>query len=395
MHPKGILFYSGPGEGKTHIVREYSKSFNYPMFVIEGNSDNLLEEVSQVYENALKDKNAIVVIDEIDKLIQKDDKLTRILMAQLDGFKSVNVLTLATCNNYYYMPEALLREGRFDRHFRTSINNQDDLLEVIRGFSKDTMIKLSENDENELVELFFHLSVSFIKAVFNNASLRYKDKCTINDIINTSDFLKTGFIQKNDKFKINKRIAIHEAGHAIYLYLFSKRQKFLRIYFDDEGGRTIYCDLEENETREYKEDIIKCSLAGIVAEDILLKSHGIGSDDDLEKAYDLSFRLVNCTCINGIKNYCTRNAYLDKNSNSEYLNKIFDHKASLFMRKNYKLVKKQLNKYKRLILKVADILIENKELKRNEFLKIVDEYNKKYKNTDPFNKLFKVSLCNE
>ncbi len=53
MLPKGILFYSGPGEGKTHIVREYSKSFNCPIFVIEGNSDNLLEEVSQVYENKL------------------------------------------------------------------------------------------------------------------------------------------------------------------------------------------------------------------------------------------------------------------------------------------------------------------------------------------------------
>ena len=92
------------------------------------------------------------------------------------------------------MPEALLREGRFDRHFRISINDQDDLLEMIRGFAKDAMIELSETDENELVELFFHLNASFIRAVFNNSSLRYGNKCTITDIINTADFLRTGFI---------------------------------------------------------------------------------------------------------------------------------------------------------------------------------------------------------
>ena len=39
------------------------------------------------------------LLDEINRLIQKDEKLTRVLMAQLDGYKSSSVLTLATCNN--------------------------------------------------------------------------------------------------------------------------------------------------------------------------------------------------------------------------------------------------------------------------------------------------------
>ena len=151
MLPKGILFYGEPGEGKTHMVREYSKSFGYPTFVIEGNDDNVLDEVVKTYEKASKEKNAIVVIDEIDRLIEKDDKLTRILMAQLDGFKTSTVLTLATCNYYFSIPEALRRPGRFDRHLQLFISDDSDLLDVIRGFSTDAGIKLNENDETELL----------------------------------------------------------------------------------------------------------------------------------------------------------------------------------------------------------------------------------------------------
>ena len=44
------------------------------------------------------------------------------------------------------------------------------------------------------------------------------------------------------------------------------------------------------------------------------------------------------------------------------------------MRKNYKLVKKQLSQHKGLILRVADILVEKKELKRNDFLNSMKHY---------------------
>lgn len=77
--PKGNLFYGDPGQGKTHIVREYSKTFSRPIFVIEGNGDNLSDEVAQALEAAEKE-TGIVVIDEIDRLIEKNEKLMRILM---------------------------------------------------------------------------------------------------------------------------------------------------------------------------------------------------------------------------------------------------------------------------------------------------------------------------
>lgn len=64
--PKGLLFFGDPGEGKTLIVREYSKSFNYPIFIIEGNNDNVENEVISKYDLARKENNAIIIIDELD-----------------------------------------------------------------------------------------------------------------------------------------------------------------------------------------------------------------------------------------------------------------------------------------------------------------------------------------
>ena len=154
--PKGLLFFGDPGEGKTLIVREYSKSFNYPLFVIEGNNDNVENEVISTYDLARKENNAIVIIDELDRLIDKDNKLIRVLQSQLDGFKSNdNVLTLATANDYCNLPNALLREGRFDRKFRVSPNNKNDFKEIIKCFSCN--IGFNFNDD-EILELSNDLS---------------------------------------------------------------------------------------------------------------------------------------------------------------------------------------------------------------------------------------------
>lgn len=320
--PKGILFHGEPGEGKTHLVREYAKSFNYPIFVIEGNDDNVLDEIVKTYEKATKEKNAIIVIDEIDKLIKLDDKLTRIIMAQLDGYKTLTVLTLATCNFYSSLPDALLREGRFDRRFCVSVEGKDDLLDMIKGFSKDAGIALDEANYDELIDVFTLHSASFIRATFNNAALRFGDKCNVSDIINVADFLDTGFIQKNDDFELSRNTAIHEAGHAVYKYLFCNTLKFLRVYFDNNGGKTVYSNLNACETKESRLETIRGALAGVVAEDIVFKSHEIGCAEDLEKAYLLSYRLLNRTCISGVKNYCSEHGFYIHRDNTEHLNKM-------------------------------------------------------------------------
>lgn len=370
--PKGIIFYGNPGQGKTHIVREYSKSFNYPIFVIEGNEENILDEVLSTYEKAKKEENAIVIIDEIDRLIESDMKLTRIIMSQLDGFKNnENILTLATANNYYNLPEALLREGRFDRHFKLTIDNYKDLEDVIRGFALNAGVKLNDNDVLELLDALYHCSPSEIKALFNNVSLRYGKDCLINDIIDTIDFRKTGFIKNKDDFKVSDQTAIHEAGHAIFIYHFCKTQKFLRIYFNNRCGATVFKQIDNTESKKRNIESIQVSLAGIAAEQLILKEHGSGCELDLENAYLTSFELVNRTCIDEKFNYCNETAFFERHNSSEHNNAIFDKKTRRYLIKQYEYVKKTLKKYRKEIITLANYLKENKQIKRDEFIRLI------------------------
>lgn len=334
MLPRGILFYGDPGYGKTHIIREYSKCFNYPVFVIEGKDDNVQEEVSNIYEKAKKEKNAIVIIDELDKLIDKDSKLVRVIMSELDGFDTKSsVLTLATCNFYFDIPDELKREGRFDRHYYVGMI--EDINEIIRSFSNDVGIVLNDNEIYELGTLLDYYSICEIKAVFNNAVLRYGSKCTIDDIIDIADFLKTGFVKKNEDYVVTRQAAIHEAGHALYAHLFCNTKQFLRIYFNEYGGVAVCKDISKNETKESRINDVRVGLAGVVAEDMLLNGHGVGCGDDLDRVYDLSFRLVNRTCINGIDRFCPQSAYRNRYNMSEYNNKEYDRKTIKFIKENY------------------------------------------------------------
>ena len=64
--PKGVLFHGDPGCGKTLFMREYAKSFNWPIIVIGGTKDyEVITDIQEKFAEAHKAEHAIVVIDEI------------------------------------------------------------------------------------------------------------------------------------------------------------------------------------------------------------------------------------------------------------------------------------------------------------------------------------------
>ncbi len=371
--PRGLLFFGAPGCGKTLLAREYSKLFNCPVFEIEGNSDDVQKELVETYEKASKEEMAIVVIDEMDKLIHKDDKLTRILQAQLDGFKQrPNVLTLATANERFEIPEPLRREGRFDRQFFVEFVDKEETEEALRNFLSMAGLSIKEEDIPELVDEFFGDTPIHIRSAIFGAALRKGNACTAEDILDSSYFLHEGTMPKKEDLEVSKATAIHEAGHAAYLHFYARSISYGRIYFTSRGGFTTIQRQKKTSTFESVNERIQCDLAGLVAEELLLGRHDYGSHIDLDDAHNNAYQLVNMEALNGVGEHCTRPAYQEP---SGQLSQIKVHRLEVASEKyvlsQYKKTKRKMRKVKKDILRLYVFLLENKKASKQDIARIL------------------------
>lgn len=371
--PKGILFYGDPGCGKTMLMREYSKEFACPVFLIEGNAEDVQTEIIETYEKASKEPLSIVIIDELDRLIDKDGKLIRILQAKLDGFKqNVGTLTLATANEKGKIPEPLKREGRFDRRFDIYLQGKDEVREALEGFLASAGLSIDEEGLEELVEDFRFDAASHIRAAINSAALRYGDDCTAEQILDVSHFIAWGRLPHKEEVEIDRRVAIHEAGHAAYLHFFSKTMDCGRIYFSASGGFTTLMPLKKTSSILSVTENIRCSLAGLIAEEICFGYHGYGSHTDLDQAHSLAYHLVNRQALNGVENHCNCYEEFEPFKNMSQAKMRGMEKASRrFVAKQYRIVKKAMKGKKRQIEALSDFLMEHGKASKKEIQAIL------------------------
>ena len=374
--PHGILFYGDPGQGKTLLMREFAKTFDYKIFVIEGDKENLDEVLVSTYKEAKKEeKGAIVIIDEVDRLVERDTKLERVLQTELDGFKKEgNVLTLASANFYYDLPDSLVREGRFDRKYEIKVFNNKELKDIIKHLLKDRSFNIEKVDD-EVDELRQHLSgssISKIKTLFNMVYFKKGKEAELDDFINELTFLDTGCVESKEDYIVPRVIALHEAGHALYIYKFSKSKKFFRIRCYEQRGYTYSTDVS-HDNRENQIEDIQISLAGLVAEELFYKKHDIGCFNDLEKAYSSSFKLMNEVNINTIDFHAPKSLKYRGESISEYEKKTYAKRVNKFLKKNYHIVKRRLRKYKNELSIIADEVVKNKVVKREGLIRLIGE----------------------
>ncbi len=366
--PKGILFYGGPGCGKTLLMREYSKEFDCPVFLIEGNAEDVQVEVIDTYEKASKEPLSIVIIDELDRLIDKDDKLIRIFQAKLDGFKeNLGTLTLATANDVDKIPEPLKREGRFDRRFDIHLQGKDEVRETVEGFLFSAGLSVEKEELEELVEDFRCDPASHIRAAINSAALRYGDDCTAEQIMDVSHFIAWGRLPRKEEVEIDRRFAIHEAGHAAYLHFFSETMDCGRIYFTAAGGFTTSKPRKKISSILSVTEDIRCSLAGLVAEEICIGRHGYGSHRDLTQAHNQAYHLVNTQALNGVENHCnSREEYEPSVNMSQAKMRNMERASRRFVAKQYRIVRRIMKKKRGQIEALADFLMEHGKATKKE-----------------------------
>lgn len=117
--PRGLLMESAPGLGKSlmaSILMEESgrKSFVFRR-INEGNT--FLGEMKDIFDVAKEEAPSILLLEDLNLYVESNSPYApewACLQACIDETSDADIFVIATTNDTRYMPQSLLRPGRFD-----------------------------------------------------------------------------------------------------------------------------------------------------------------------------------------------------------------------------------------------------------------------------------------
>ena len=314
--PKGILLYGPPGTGKTLLAQAMARELNASFFSASGSAFNELfvgvgaSRVRSLFQTARKQAPAVIFIDEVDALAGKRkahggeeaEKTLTELLVQLDGGQSNDgILFIAATNRKDMLDEAFLRPGRIDFSFHVSLPDTKGRREIIeihtkgKALAEDVFASL-----DDLAESTSGFSGAELQSLFETASRRAvrngQDVITKQDLDYALDRTILGSTSRSlQDLDTKRRVAIHEAGHAIVASL-TKPGSVRKATIIPRGEALGYVapipkELHLSTTSDLL-DRVAMVLAGGVAERLLLGEHSIGVSGDVQQAKHLIEHMV-------------------------------------------------------------------------------------------------------
>ena len=371
--PKGVLACGYPGTGKTYVLKEFAKMFNLPIIEIDGASAaHSGMAIDQAFETARDYDEAIVFIDELDLLIEKNPSATRSLQVNMDGYKERgDIIVLATANHLQMISEPLLRRGRFDRVIDFDIPSRDDIKPLFE-FYVNRIGAESDIDYDYINNFFVQLTCSDIVAIVNDAYLR--SNCGVittvdieesYSIIVLRSYNETQIIDKKERYYC----AVHEASHCVMMYKYDNLHKIYRASIMKTGERCgeVMASFDDFVTDESVVAHIDISLAGAIGTKLIIGKTDMGCSSDITKAHKAIEKLVNDCGYKGIHNTLKRYRPYSRNE-SLFLRYNNEKIIKRILKQRKRMVTKYLRKNKDKINKLADLLMRKGALNRQEIL---------------------------
>ncbi|MCS7200204.1 MAG: ATP-dependent zinc metalloprotease FtsH [Caldimicrobium sp.] len=319
--PKGVLLVGPPGTGKTLLAKAVAGEAGVPFISISGSSFVEMfvgvgaARVRDLFTQAEKMAPCIIFIDEIDAVgrvrgitpiggtEEREHTLTQ-LLTEMDGFDPrKGVIIIAATNRPEILDPALLRPGRFDRVVvvdRPDLKGREAILRV-----HTRNIKLAEDVDLKVISARTAGMVGADLAnIVNEAALlaarKGKKAVEMEDFEEAIDRVIAGLARKSRylTFEEKKRIAYHEAGHAIVASVLTPKEKVHRVSIIPRGIAALGYTLQLPEEERYlltKEELlakIAVLFGGRVAEELYFKEISTGAQNDLEKATELARAMV-------------------------------------------------------------------------------------------------------
>ena len=322
--PKGVLLVGPPGTGKTLVAKATAGEAGVPFFETSGSEFVEMfvgvgaARVRDLFEQARRVAPAIVFIDEIDAIGQSRGAASRVvandereqtlnqLLAEIDGFKAditKPVIIMAATNRPEILDPALLRAGRFDR--QVALGNPDLVgREQILRIHTRTITLAPDFDLTRAARVTPGFSGADLANVVNEAALlaarRNADSVTFTDFEAALERVVAGLEKRTRVMNDQERraVACHECGHALVAQLVPHGDPVSKVSIVPRSrgalGYTLQMPAEDRYllTLEELEDRLAVMLGGRAAEKIVFNTISTGASDDIQRATELSRRMV-------------------------------------------------------------------------------------------------------
>jgi len=317
--PRGVLLVGPPGTGKTLLARAVAGEAEVPFFYVNGSEFIQLfvgvgaARVRDLFDEAKLAAPAIVFIDEMDAVgrsrgaglgggnDEREQTLNQ-LLSEMDGF-TPNDLTvvLAATNRPDVLDPALMRPGRFDRRVIIDRPECDARLAILRVHTRQKPLG-PDVSLSDLARATPGFSGADLANLCNEAALtavrRGADALSNQDFSVAMDKVllgdpREGLLDPDER----RRVATHEAGHAVIAHFTPSAEPLRRVSILPRGmslGATQLWAASDKHliTEPELAAKLRVLMGGYAAETITYGNASSGSEQDLRQATDFAFRMV-------------------------------------------------------------------------------------------------------
>lgn len=409
--PKGALLVGPPGTGKTLIARAVAGEAKVPFFAISGSEFVQMfvgmgaAKVRDLFKQANQKAPCIIFIDEIDAIGKKretniggnDEREQTLnqLLTEMDGFDGrKGVVILAATNRPESLDKALLRPGRFDRRIQMELPDLEGRKAILNVHLKN--VKHDNVDVDIVARATAGSSGAELANIVNEAALRAvrmgRDKVTTADLEESVETVIAGAQKKGKVVSEDERriVSYHEIGHALVAAMQTHSAPVHKITIVPRTsgalGYTMQVDSGEQLLMS-KEDLfnrIATLTGGRSAEEVICGTVTTGASNDIEQATRLARAMVTRYGMSdkydmmGLET--VNNAYLGGDTSmtcSAMTASEIDNEVLQIIKSAHEKARKIISDNKEIMDEAAKYLLERETITGEEFMAIVNKYEKK------------------